>query len=136
MSFSKPKPSNAGEDAPPPKLRKVDRENRTFQMRWEEEYFFTLDPETDKPVCLVCREPCSVKKEFNLRRHYTRIHENYQTSSMIIEHHQTSSENQQNIIRHQQTSSERQRTSLKIIRTLGDTNRHHHHQSLSEHHQT
>ncbi|KAE8749157.1 hypothetical protein FOCC_FOCC004064 [Frankliniella occidentalis] len=63
------------EDAPPPKLRKVDRENRSFQIRWEEEYFFTLDVEADKPVCLVCRELCSVKKEFNLKRHYTRQHE-------------------------------------------------------------
>ncbi|KAK3931734.1 General transcription factor II-I repeat domain-containing protein 2 [Frankliniella fusca] len=75
MSLSKPSRSAAAVDTPPPKLRKVDRENRTFQMRWEEEYLFTLDAEADRPVCLVCGELCSVKKEFNLRRHYTRQHE-------------------------------------------------------------
>lgn len=70
MSLSKPDQSG-----PPPKKRKVDRENRSFQQRWEEEYFFTHDREADKPVCLVCGFTPTVKKEFNLRRHYSKLHE-------------------------------------------------------------
>ena len=70
MSLSKPIIDAA---QPGPKRRGVEQENRVFQMRWEEQYFFT---EVGlKPMCLVCHELLTVNKEYHLRRHYSTRHE-------------------------------------------------------------
>lgn len=52
--------------------RKLDRENRIFQTKWEEEYLFTEFK--GKPMCLVCLETLSALKDYNLNRHYNTLH--------------------------------------------------------------
>ncbi|XP_076817402.1 general transcription factor II-I repeat domain-containing protein 2-like [Clavelina lepadiformis] len=53
--------------------RKVSEENREFNSTWEERYFFANS--NGKPQCLVCLQVISVPKEFNLKRHYSTMHE-------------------------------------------------------------
>ena len=57
------------------KKRKVAEEFRTFQDRWTEQYFFI--ERGNKLICLICCDSVSVKKEFNLQRHYTTKHWKY-----------------------------------------------------------
>lgn len=58
-----------------PKRRKVDSENRAFQLYWTEEYFFILpDSKGAKPTCLICNETVAVNKAANLKRHYNSKH--------------------------------------------------------------
>ncbi|XP_049748425.1 general transcription factor II-I repeat domain-containing protein 2B-like isoform X1 [Elephas maximus indicus] len=52
--------------------RKLDRERRMFQERWERAYFFV--EVKNSPVCLICKQTLSVSKEYNLRRHYETNH--------------------------------------------------------------
>uniref|UniRef100_A0A3Q3JPD4 SPIN-DOC-like zinc-finger domain-containing protein n=1 Tax=Monopterus albus TaxID=43700 RepID=A0A3Q3JPD4_MONAL len=52
--------------------RKIDQENRVFQVRWETDYLF-IDFK-GKPMCLVCLEILSVMKDFNISRHYNILH--------------------------------------------------------------
>jgi len=52
--------------------RKLDQENRVFQVKWESDYLFTEFK--DKPMCLVCLETLSAMKDFNLSRHYNTLH--------------------------------------------------------------
>ena len=46
--------------------------NRVFQERWTYDYFF-VDVE-NKPVCLICNQPVSEFKEYNIKRHYISKH--------------------------------------------------------------
>uniref|UniRef100_A0A3Q1BIY7 HAT C-terminal dimerisation domain-containing protein n=1 Tax=Amphiprion ocellaris TaxID=80972 RepID=A0A3Q1BIY7_AMPOC len=52
--------------------RKLDQENSIFQVRWETDYLFTEFK--GKPICLVCLETKSAKKDFNSSRHYNTTH--------------------------------------------------------------
>ena len=54
------------------KKRKVDNESRVFQEKWTNDYFFIQIKE--KPMCLLCSEPVSVMKEYNVKRHYISKH--------------------------------------------------------------
>uniref|UniRef100_A0A8C5R3N4 SPIN-DOC-like zinc-finger domain-containing protein n=1 Tax=Leptobrachium leishanense TaxID=445787 RepID=A0A8C5R3N4_9ANUR len=56
-----------------PKQRKVDGENRSFNPRWEVDYYFIRN--RDKPQCLVCSQTLAVCKEYNVKRHYYSQHE-------------------------------------------------------------
>ncbi|MBN3274563.1 GT2D2 protein, partial [Polyodon spathula] len=49
------------------KKRKIDKEGRLFQERWEFEYLFVEQQEN--PICLLCKGSTAVMKLFNLRRH-------------------------------------------------------------------
>jgi hypothetical protein len=54
--------------------RKLEDENRKFQEKWEEMYFFV---ETNARIqCLICQQTIAVAKEFNLSRHYNTHHGN------------------------------------------------------------
>jgi hypothetical protein len=55
------------------KKRKVDHEQRVFQMKWELEYLFI--EHNDTLTCLVCRKTVAVPKEYNLKRHYEQLHQ-------------------------------------------------------------
>jgi hypothetical protein len=55
------------------KKHKLKHENRSFQPRWENYYFITNN--NGKLQCLVCMQVLSVPKEFNLKRHYTSLHD-------------------------------------------------------------
>ena len=55
------------------KKHKLKDENRSFQPRWENYYFITNN--NGKLQCLVCMQVLSVPKEYNLKRHYTSLHE-------------------------------------------------------------
>ncbi|XP_026829776.1 general transcription factor II-I repeat domain-containing protein 2-like [Ooceraea biroi] len=58
-----------------PKRRKVDFENRVFQAKWTEEFFFILPPHKNaKPTCLICNETVAVCKVANMNRHYEAKH--------------------------------------------------------------
>ena len=57
------------------KKRKMDSESRKFQKRWENEHFFT--EYQGKCVCLICKETITVRKEYNLRRHFQSKHQVY-----------------------------------------------------------
>ena len=46
--------------------------NRIFQERWTYDYFF-VDVE-NKPICLICNQPVSEFKEYNIKRHYVSRH--------------------------------------------------------------
>jgi hypothetical protein len=51
---------------------KLKDENRSFLPRWENYYFITNNK---KLQCLVCMPVLSVPNQFNLKRHYTFLHE-------------------------------------------------------------
>ena len=46
--------------------------NRIFQERWTYDYFF-VDVE-NKPICLICNQPVSEFKEYNIKKHYVSRH--------------------------------------------------------------
>ena len=46
--------------------------NRIFQERWTYDYFF-VDVK-NKPICLICNQPVSEFKEYNIKRHYVSRH--------------------------------------------------------------
>lgn len=54
------------------KKRKVDSECRVFNIKWTSDYLFVES--NNMLVCLVCSQSVSVKKEFNVRRHYQTQH--------------------------------------------------------------
>ena len=53
--------------------RKIEDENRTFQVEWEKLYFFTQVK--DKAVCLICRQSFNTLKTYNLKRHHEQKHD-------------------------------------------------------------
>lgn len=55
------------------KKRKLETENRMYQERWENEYFITNH--MNKLQCLICMQILSVPKEYNVKRHYSTLHE-------------------------------------------------------------
>ena len=55
-----------------PKKRKVEKENRNFQEKWQNKYFVT--EARDKVQCLICLETVAVRKEYNIKRHYETKH--------------------------------------------------------------
>lgn len=54
--------------------RKIDIENRSYKESWESDYLIANN--NGKLQCLVCMNIVSVPKEYNVRRHYTTMHEN------------------------------------------------------------
>ena len=54
------------------RCRPIDAEGRTFQERWELDYFFV--EQSGVALCLVCNDKIAVMKEYNLRRHYETHH--------------------------------------------------------------
>lgn len=52
------------------KKRKVDVENRTFNDKWTEDYYFIMGREMVLFVCYAI----SVSKEYNLKRHFLTKH--------------------------------------------------------------
>lgn len=54
--------------------RKIDRENRSYKESWESDYLIVNN--NGKLQCLVCMQVVSVSKEYNMRRHYSTMHEN------------------------------------------------------------
>ena len=54
------------------KVRKIEEENRQFNVEWEENYFFFQIK--DKPVCLICGESLSNFKSGNVKRHFETRH--------------------------------------------------------------
>lgn len=55
------------------KKRKLSEENRTFKEKWELDYFISI--KNNKIQCLICMQVLSVSKEYNVKRHYTSLHE-------------------------------------------------------------
>lgn len=53
--------------------RKIDSENRSYKESWESDYLISNN--NGKLQCLVCMNVVSVPKEYNVRRHYTTLHE-------------------------------------------------------------
>lgn len=54
--------------------RKIDRENRSYKESWESDYLIVNN--NGKLQCLVCIQVVAVSKEYNMRRHYSTMHEN------------------------------------------------------------
>ncbi|KAI5152560.1 hypothetical protein ENBRE01_2921 [Enteropsectra breve] len=54
------------------KSRKVDKEGRVFKVEWSFKYF--VAEINEKIVCLICNEYISVRKEYNIWRHYETKH--------------------------------------------------------------
>ena len=54
------------------KKRKVEKENRNFQEKWQNKYF--VIEARDKVQCLICLETVAVRKEYNIKRHYETKH--------------------------------------------------------------
>lgn len=65
MSLSK---SLSTGEIPPAKVRRLDRENRAFQVRWEDQYYVMCV--NNKPKCLLCSVVLCGNKESNVKRHY------------------------------------------------------------------
>lgn len=55
------------------KKRKIESENRAYKDRWESDYLITNN--NGKLQCLVCMQVVSVPKEYNMKRHYSTLHE-------------------------------------------------------------
>lgn len=55
------------------KKRKLSEENRAFNEKWELDYFISNN--NNKIQCLICMQVLSVSKEYNVKRHYTSLHE-------------------------------------------------------------
>lgn len=53
--------------------RKIESENRAYKNSWEFDYLITMN--NRKLQCLVCMQVVSVPKEYNVKRHYSTIHE-------------------------------------------------------------
>jgi len=49
------------------------KKKRVYQDRWEVEYLVTYNKE--KLQCLACMQIIGVVKEYNVKRHYTTLHE-------------------------------------------------------------
>ena len=54
------------------KKRKVDSECRVFNEKWTNDYFFVESK--NLLACLICSQTVSVRKEFNVKRHYQTQH--------------------------------------------------------------
>ncbi|XP_050733317.1 general transcription factor II-I repeat domain-containing protein 2-like [Eriocheir sinensis] len=61
------------------KKRKVDLEGRTFNPEWEK-YFFI--ERFGQAQCLICHKTVAVLKEYNVRRHWERLHQSSNFASM------------------------------------------------------
>ena len=57
------------------KKRKIESEHRKFNSSWTDKYCFTMVKE--KILCLICRETITIPKEYNLRRHYESLHNEF-----------------------------------------------------------
>lgn len=72
--------------ANPATKRKIDAENRMYQERWENNYFIANN--NGKLQCLVCMQVVSVPKEYNVKRHYSTMHEEkyrkYEGQSRVV----------------------------------------------------
>ena len=55
------------------KKRKLSEEDRTFNAKWELDYFISNN--NNKIQCLICMKVLSVSKEYYVKRHYTSLHE-------------------------------------------------------------
>lgn len=53
--------------------RKITNEHRVYNDRWESDYLITNN--NNKLQCIVCMQVLSVPKEYNMKRHYTTLHE-------------------------------------------------------------
>lgn len=58
--------------------RKLEDENRAFQAEWEGDFFFTKGKKEGTALCLICRETVHGNKRYNLNRHYTSIHSQFE----------------------------------------------------------
>ena len=54
------------------KKKKIDDEGRVFNSKWCSKYLVV--PHNQGVVCLVCQNTIAVKKEYNVKRHYTTNH--------------------------------------------------------------
>lgn len=53
--------------------RKITNEHRVYNDRWESDYLITNN--NNKLQCIVCMQVLSIPKEYNMKRHYTTLHE-------------------------------------------------------------
>lgn len=53
--------------------RKITDEHRIYNDRWESDYLITNN--NNKLQCIVCMQVISVPKEYNVKRHYTTLHQ-------------------------------------------------------------
>lgn len=54
------------------KKRKIDKERRVFNEKWNYEYFFI--EQNYFALCVICKEEVAVLKEYNIRRHFVTEH--------------------------------------------------------------
>ena len=59
------------------KQRKVDSENRQWNVDFTENFCFILPSNTTRPLCLICQETVAVVKAANIRRHFESKHKNF-----------------------------------------------------------
>ena len=61
------------------KRRRAEDEQRCFNERWTEDYFFVNQQHAGRSacMCLICNETVAVRKEFNVKRHDETKHEAY-----------------------------------------------------------
>ncbi len=57
------------------KKRKVDDENRVFNLGWQMEFAFAEIG--GKPICLICQKTVAVLKRANLQRHHEQLHPDF-----------------------------------------------------------
>ena len=55
------------------KKRRIEDEERPFQMQWNDKYFFIAHAE--KALCLICKKNIPVMKDYNLNRQFEKNHE-------------------------------------------------------------
>ena len=57
------------------KKRKYEDENRNFNLKWEEDFVFTV--QDNKPLRLICHKLLGQNKCSNVKRHYEMNHKNF-----------------------------------------------------------
>lgn len=61
------------------KKRKVESENRQFQLEWTDLYCFTTPNRVGAvPVCLICTQTVAIVKSSNIKRHYETKHKSFE----------------------------------------------------------
>ncbi|MBN3305003.1 GT2D2 protein, partial [Amia calva] len=68
------------------KKRKVNREGRVFQERWETEYLFVEHRE--RSMCLICKENLAVPKEFNVQPQFQKSWDSMENANKNKEDHE------------------------------------------------
>ncbi|XP_065650411.1 general transcription factor II-I repeat domain-containing protein 2-like [Hydra vulgaris] len=95
----------------PKKARTVQEENRSFNEKWEEDYFVT--PTKDKMLCLLCDLTIATLKNATAKRHYENIHKDHKYAKL-------EGEARKNALAKQKSQKSKQQQTFSIVQEHGN----------------